>query len=253
MSHIYPAQLDPEEDGGYVVTLPDIGCRATQGDTFEEALRQAEDMLGEASLGMIAHSEEVPLPSPAKGRPVVRLPALTAAKLGLYRAMREAGLDAAQLADRLGWPLKKVAHIFDGRGVAPLWQTWARSMDAGSSLSKRIQGATEAADNLTLLFGWWRRDSDIVQDFKIDVLLGSRQCICFRARLNSLDPHMDEVYIDASIRDKTGLNKGHVPAVQARIITGSVLRFTSAKHAELTKASPCPTLRQFCQSGSVER
>jgi antitoxin HicB len=122
MSHIYPVQLDPEEDGGYVVTLPDIGYGATQGDTFEEALRQAEDMLEEAILGMIAHSEEVPLPSLANERPVVRLPALTAAKLELYRAMREAGLDAAQLAHRLSWPPKKISNILDGYHAVRLEQ-----------------------------------------------------------------------------------------------------------------------------------
>jgi predicted RNase H-like HicB family nuclease len=77
MPHVHPVQLDPEEDGGYVVTLPDIGYGATQGDTLEEALLQAEDMLAEAVLGMIAHNEEVPAPSPAKGRPVAQLPALT--------------------------------------------------------------------------------------------------------------------------------------------------------------------------------
>jgi antitoxin HicB len=108
MAHLYPVQLDPEEDGGYVVTLPDIGYGATQGDTLEEALLQAEDMLEEAILGMIANKEEVPAPSPARGRPAVRLPPLTAAKLELYRAMRQAGLDEAHLAQRLGWPPKKL-------------------------------------------------------------------------------------------------------------------------------------------------
>jgi antitoxin HicB len=122
LGHVYPVQLDPEEDGGYVVTLPDIGYGATQGDTLEEALRQAEDMFEEAILGMIAHNEDVPAPSPAHGRPVVRLPALTAAKLELYRAMRQAGFDAARLAERLGWPTKKVAHIFDGYHVVRLEQ-----------------------------------------------------------------------------------------------------------------------------------
>ena len=104
------------------MTFPDIGYGATYGATWEEALRQAEDMLEEAILGMIAHSEEVPIPSPAKGRPVVRLPALTAAKLELYRAMRQAGLDEAQLAQRLGWPPKKLAHIFDGYRAVRLEQ-----------------------------------------------------------------------------------------------------------------------------------
>ena len=71
------------------MTFPDIGYGATYGASREEALLQARDMLDEAILGMIAHNEEVPVPSPAKGRPVVRVPALTAAKLEVYRAMRQ--------------------------------------------------------------------------------------------------------------------------------------------------------------------
>ena len=139
LANVYPVQLDPEEDGGYVVTLPDIGYGATQGDTLEEALRPAEDMLEEAILGMIAHNEDVPAPSPAKGRPVARLPALTAAKLELYRAMRQAGLDAPQLAGRLGWPAKKVTNILDGYHVARLEQLEA----ALSALGRRLVVASE--------------------------------------------------------------------------------------------------------------
>jgi antitoxin HicB len=139
LCHVYPVQLDPEEDGGYVVTLPDIGYGATQGDTLEEALRQAEDMLEEAILGMIAHNEDVPAPSSAKGRPVARLPALTAAKLELYRAMRQAGLDAPRLAARLGWPAKKVTHIFDGYHVVRLEQLEA----ALAALGRRFVVASE--------------------------------------------------------------------------------------------------------------
>jgi antitoxin HicB len=141
LGHIYPVQLDPEEDGGYVVTLPDIGYGATQGDTLDEALFQAEDMLEEAILGMIAHNEEVPAPSPAHGRSVARLPALTAAKLELYRAMRQAGLDGAQLAERLGWPAKKVAHIFDGYHVVRLEQLET----ALSALGRRFVVTSEPA------------------------------------------------------------------------------------------------------------
>jgi antitoxin HicB len=120
MSQGYAALLEPEPDGGFTATFPDIGYGATYGATWDEALFQAEDMLEEAVLGMIAHNEEVPAPSPAKGRPVVRLPALTAAKLEVYRAMRQSGLDAAQLAERLGWPPKKITHILDGYRVVRL-------------------------------------------------------------------------------------------------------------------------------------
>ena len=141
MPRVYAALLEPEPEGGFTVTFPDIGYGATYGTTWDEALRQAEDMLEEAVLGMIAHNEDVPVPLPAKGRPVVRLPALTAAKLELYRAMRQAGLDGAQLAARLGWPPEKVAHIFDGYHAVGLEQLEA----ALAALGRRFVVTSEPA------------------------------------------------------------------------------------------------------------
>ena len=41
----YPANLDPDEGGGLVVTFPDFGVGVTQGETREEALTQAADLL----------------------------------------------------------------------------------------------------------------------------------------------------------------------------------------------------------------
>ena len=64
----YPLRLEQEADGGYVVTIPDIGYGAPQGDTLKKALHQAEDLLEEAILGMMANDEDVPSPSPARGR-----------------------------------------------------------------------------------------------------------------------------------------------------------------------------------------
>jgi antitoxin HicB len=135
----YPVQLD-EEDGGYVVTLPDIPYGATQGDDLAEALAQAEDFLEEAVLGMMAHGEDVPLPSPAKGRPTVALPALTAAKLEAYRAMRAAGLNKKQLAERLGWQPSQVTRLFDGRHASRLDQIEA----ALRVLGRRLVVSSEA-------------------------------------------------------------------------------------------------------------
>jgi antitoxin HicB len=137
----YPVRLKREEDGGYVVTLPDIGYGATQGDTLEEALAQAEDMLEEAVLGMMAHGEDVPSPSPAKGRPTVALPALSAAKLEAYRAMRAAGLNKKQLAERLGWQPSQVTRLFDGRHASRLDQIEA----ALKALGRRLVISTDSA------------------------------------------------------------------------------------------------------------
>jgi len=137
----YPVRLEQEEDRGYVVTLPDIGYGATQGDTLEEALAQAEDLLEEAVFGMMAHGEEVPVPSRAKGRPTVALPALTAAKLEAYRAMRAAGLNKKQLAARLGWQPSQVTRLFDGRHASRLDQIEA----ALKALGRRLVVSSDTA------------------------------------------------------------------------------------------------------------
>jgi antitoxin HicB len=139
--YAYPVQLEPDPDGGYVVLLPDIGYGATQGDDLAEALAQAEDLLEEAILGMLAHSEDVPLPSPPRGRPTIALPALTAAKLEAYRAMRAAGLNKKQLAERLGWQPSQVTRLFDGRHASRLDQIEA----ALKALGRRLVVSSEAA------------------------------------------------------------------------------------------------------------
>lgn len=118
----YPVNLEPDDDGGFVATLPDIGYGATQGDNLTGLVDQAADFLDEAVLGMMAHGEEVPLPSPARGRVTVSLPALTAAKVEVYRAMRAAGLNKSQLAEKLGWQPSQVTRLFDGRHASRLSQ-----------------------------------------------------------------------------------------------------------------------------------
>jgi antitoxin HicB len=65
---------------------------------------------------------------------------LTAAKLEVYRAMRQAGLDQAQLAQRLGWPPKKIAYIFEGYHAVRLEQLEA----ALAALGRRLVVSSEA-------------------------------------------------------------------------------------------------------------
>ncbi|MGH7111703.1 MAG: type II toxin-antitoxin system HicB family antitoxin [Stellaceae bacterium] len=137
--YAYPVDLEQEDDGGYVVIVPGIPG-ATQGDTREEALEQAEDLLEEAVLGLMAHNEEVPSPSPARGRPIVTLPALTAAKLEAYQAMRAAGLNKSQLAERLGWRPSQVTRLFDGRHASRLDQIET----ALAALGRRLVVTSEA-------------------------------------------------------------------------------------------------------------
>jgi antitoxin HicB len=145
MSHAYTALLASEPEGGFTASFPEVGIGATYAATRDEALRQAEDMLEEAVLGLIAHGEEVPEPqidmalADVSRRPVIVLPVLTAAKLELYRAMRAAGLDRAQLAQRLDWADKKVAHIFDGYHKVSLQELEA----ALAALGRRLVVSSE--------------------------------------------------------------------------------------------------------------
>jgi len=83
----WPVDLIPAKEGGFIVNFPDLPNGWSQGETRGEALAQAGDLLDEMILGRMAHNEDVPPPSPAKGRQVVVLPALTAAKFEAYRAM----------------------------------------------------------------------------------------------------------------------------------------------------------------------
>ena len=136
----WPVDLIPAEEGGYIVNFPDSPNGWSQGEDRAEALTQAEDLLEEMVLGMMAHGEDVPVPSPAKGRPTVALPALTAAKLEAYRAMCAAGLNKKQLAERLGWQPSQVTRLFDGRHASRLDQIEA----ALRVLGRRLVVSSEA-------------------------------------------------------------------------------------------------------------
>jgi antitoxin HicB len=103
-------------------------------------------MLEEAVLRIIAHKEEVPVPSPAKGRLLVYLPALTAAKLEFYRVMRRAGLGEAQLAAQLGWTPKQVTHPFDGYHAVRLKQLEAVLAALGRPLVVAAEAHSPAED-----------------------------------------------------------------------------------------------------------
>ena len=138
---VWPVDLIPAEEGGYIVNFPDMPNGWSQGEDRPEALAQAEDLLEEIVLGRMAHNEEVPLPSAAEGRSTVTLPALTAAKLEAYRAMRAAGLNKKQLAERLGWQPSQVTRLFDGRHASRLDQIET----ALRVLGRRLVVSSEAA------------------------------------------------------------------------------------------------------------
>ena len=109
----YPVRLETDDPGAVLVSFPDFPEALTEGATEQEALAEAQDCLIAALGGYIDERRNIPHPSPGRGLPLVALPALAAAKIALYRTMRERGLSNAALARRLGTVEGAVRRLID--------------------------------------------------------------------------------------------------------------------------------------------
>ena len=109
----YPVDLQEEPEGGFSVTFPDFDEAITDGDSFAEAVSEAADCLEEALAGRILRRDEIPAPSPAKGRPTAVPGAILAAKTALYQALREERLSANAFAGTVGFRESEVLRMLD--------------------------------------------------------------------------------------------------------------------------------------------
>jgi antitoxin HicB len=134
-------QLDAAEEAGFIVTFPDFGVGVTQGDDREEALAQAADLLETMVANYMAEGWDLPEPSPARGRALVRLAPLVAAKAEVFRAMRQAGIDKAQLARRLGLAAKVADRLFSIHHKTRLEQIEAALAVLGRRLVVSVESA----------------------------------------------------------------------------------------------------------------
>ena len=95
----YPAEIERDEDGRYVVTFPDFGWGATDGATRDEALSEARDLLRELIAATMREGKGLPEPSRAtRRRPIVVPPVPIALKAALHEAFRKAGVSRRRLA-----------------------------------------------------------------------------------------------------------------------------------------------------------
>ena len=131
----YPAQIDRDEDGRFVVTFPDFGWGATDGATRDEALAEAKDLLRELISTTMRDGEDLPEPSRAsKHRPLVIPPVEIALKAALYETYRQAGISRRRLARDL-----VVAESEVRRMLNPEHATKAATIDkALRRLGKRV-------------------------------------------------------------------------------------------------------------------
>ena len=65
MSLVYPAKI-VGENGGFVVTFHDLQNVFTEGDTYEEALFNAQEVLDLLLLDMVQDDIDIPTPTPCR-------------------------------------------------------------------------------------------------------------------------------------------------------------------------------------------
>ena len=140
--YVYPAELEPEPDGSAVnLRFPDIPGARTWGDDEAEALSLAADCLVTALYGCIRFLEAIPVPGPARGRPMIPVPPVVAMKLALYSAMLEQGTSTAELAQRLGVSEKVVTSLLHLKRRSHLGQLERALAELGVQLETRVRSA----------------------------------------------------------------------------------------------------------------
>ena len=114
MIYAYPCRLAPDEDGKVTATFPDVPEAVTGGRDRAEALTLAEDALAVALAGYVHAKRAIPGPGKAdQGHVPISVPAVVAAKLALYSAMRSQGVTKVELASRLGVSESAVRRLTD--------------------------------------------------------------------------------------------------------------------------------------------
>ncbi len=131
----YPAHLEAAEEGGFVVTFPDVPEAITQGDDEDEALMRAVDALETALSFYTDAGRDLPRASKAKRRQRVVSPsALACIKLAIYQTMRDQGVKKSELARRLGWHMPQVDRLLDLNHASRLDQAEAALSSLGHKL-----------------------------------------------------------------------------------------------------------------------
>jgi antitoxin HicB len=111
MRYEYTVRIEPQEDGRYLATFPDVPGATTDGATVEEARAMAADALVAALNGYIRLGKAIPVPG--KGRDRIAIPPVQAAKLALYEAMKTDKISNVDMGARLGVSEAAVRRLLD--------------------------------------------------------------------------------------------------------------------------------------------
>lgn len=145
----YPAVLVPDDNGTVRVEFPDVPEANTFGENEQEALANARDALETALEFYVERDENLPKPSPLRGRPGLSPSPLGALRMQLYQSMREQNVNKSELARRLGWHYPQVLRLFDFEHASRVDQ-----LEAGlAALGRAVVVETEPSVILSAVIG----------------------------------------------------------------------------------------------------
>ena len=135
----YRVILIPDDNGTVLVSFPDFPEVHTFGNDEDDALTRALDAFETALEAYMKDKRAIPAPSAPKKRDrTITIPAMVAAKIDLYRALRESKTTKYALARKLGWHVPQVDRLFNVRHQSKLEQLEAAATALGKRLEVRV-------------------------------------------------------------------------------------------------------------------
>lgn len=114
MAFGYRYNLNPQENGWWLVRFPDIPEALTEGESEAEARGNAVDCVIAALEGYMKAGKPLPRGGSGHvGHERAVLPSLVTAKLAVYETMRARGWSKVKLAAELGLPENSVRRLLD--------------------------------------------------------------------------------------------------------------------------------------------
>ena len=137
----YPVEIVQESEHQFRAIFHDFDGTETCGDTEEEAMENAADLLETMVSSYITDQWDIPVPSDSQGRVVVFLDPIPSLKLSIYQAMRADGVTRAELARRLGWKWPQVDRLIDLRYNSRFDQLETAIKALGRRIVMRVEAA----------------------------------------------------------------------------------------------------------------
>jgi antitoxin HicB len=122
MAFGYKYRLERQSNGWWLVRFPGIPEALTEGETEDEARRNAVDCVIAAIEGYMKAGKPLPRQGASHAGPDrAVLPSLVTAKLAVYETMRNLGWSKLKLAKELGMPENSVRRLLDLRHSSHMW------------------------------------------------------------------------------------------------------------------------------------